>query len=81
MTPMNYPIKHPNLLILTTTTFSLPWRSFNFSVMPCSAFLAIQDNNKTPNENSQDEPSSEQDNNETPDQQQEDRGGDCSLNF
>ncbi|CAB5496219.1 hypothetical protein AZO1586I_1, partial [Bathymodiolus thermophilus thioautotrophic gill symbiont] len=30
-----------------------------------------QDNNKTPNENSQDEPSSEQDNNETPDQQQE----------
>ncbi|SSC10525.1 hemagglutinin repeat-containing protein, partial [thiotrophic endosymbiont of Bathymodiolus puteoserpentis (Logatchev)] len=31
-----------------------------------------QDNNKTPNENSQDEPSSEQDNNETPDQQQED---------
>jgi cobalamin biosynthesis protein CobT len=31
-----------------------------------------QDNNKTPNENSQNEPSSEQDNNETPDQQQED---------
>jgi hypothetical protein len=31
-----------------------------------------QDNNKTPNENSQNEPLSEQDNNETPDQQQED---------